>query len=54
MDPPPPGAKLLTYTTELIWEVTSLGLGPGAYIAEFVIHDGDYERAVGCINIVIQ
>jgi hypothetical protein len=55
MDPPPAGSTLgSTYTGEDIWDVSSLGLGPGVYTAEFVIHDGDRDRAVGCVTIQIQ
>jgi hypothetical protein len=55
MDPVPAGATLdERYTAEDIWDVSSLGLGPGTYTAEFVIHDGDTDRAVGCVTIVIQ
>ena len=55
MDPPPPGANLSsTYTGEDIWDVNSLGLGPGVYTAEFVIHDGDRDRGVGCVTIIIK
>jgi len=55
MDPPPPGSMLSAqYTGEDIWDVNSLGLGPGVYTAEFVIHDGDRDRGVGCVTIIIQ
>jgi hypothetical protein len=55
MDPPPAGAMLSEkYTAELIWDVNSLGLAPGAYVAEFVIHDGDEDRGVGCVTITIN
>jgi hypothetical protein len=55
MDPPPAGSTLAEkYTGEDIWDVSSLGLGPGTYMAEFVIHDGDRDRGVGCVTIVIQ
>jgi hypothetical protein len=54
MDPPPAGSQLLAYTGEDIWDVNSLGLSPGTYIAEFVIHDGDRDRGVGCVTIVIN
>jgi len=55
IDPVPPGAiAFQTYTGEDVWDVSSLGLSPGTYAAEFVVHDGDRERAVGCISIVIQ
>jgi hypothetical protein len=54
MDPAPTGSSLSqTYTGEDIWDVRSLGLGPGTYIGEFVIHDGDKDRGVGCVTIVI-
>jgi hypothetical protein len=54
MDAPPPGAQItLQYSTEYIWNVSDLGLAPGTYIAEFVIHDGDRDRAVGCVTIVV-
>jgi hypothetical protein len=54
MDTPPAGTMLmLGFTTEDIWDVKSLGLSPGTYLAEFVIHDGDLERAAGCVTIVI-
>lgn len=53
MDTPPQGAKLLMYTTEYIWNVRDLNLPPGTYTAEFVIHDGDRDRAVGCVTIVV-
>jgi len=42
------------YRAEYIWNVSSLGLSPGNHRAEFVIHDGDYDRGVGCVNIQIQ
>jgi hypothetical protein len=54
MDAPPAGAKLTEqYNTEFIWDVNSLGLPPGTYGAEFVIHDGDRDRAIGCVIIAI-
>lgn len=55
MDPPPPGSTLSEkYTAELIWSVDALALPSGSYIAEFVIHDGDRDRGVGCVTITIQ
>jgi hypothetical protein len=55
IDPPPPGTQLSEkFNTEDIWDVSALGLAPGTYTAEFVIHDGDTDRAVGCITIVIE
>jgi hypothetical protein len=54
MDPVPPGMALVEmYSSENIWDVDRLGLGPGTYIGEFVIHDGDHDRAVGCVTITI-
>ena len=55
MDPPPPGSMLSeNYTAELIWSVDALALPAGTYLAEFVIHDGDRDRGVGCVTITIQ
>ncbi len=54
IDPPPTNARLIRYTAEFIWDVNSLGLGPGSYQAEFVIHDGDVDRGVGCVSVNIQ
>jgi hypothetical protein len=55
VDMAPAGTSLREkYTTELIWEVSELGLAPGSYSAEFVIGDGDYDRAVGCVMIVVE
>jgi hypothetical protein len=54
MDPVPPGhTPHEAYTTEIIWDVNSLGLLPGVYVAEFMIHDGDFDRGVGCVTIEI-
>jgi hypothetical protein len=41
------------YVAEYVWNVDSLGLSPGTYDAEFVIHDGDQDRGIGCVTIVI-
>jgi hypothetical protein len=51
----PPGATSMPggFNTEVIWDVSSLGLSLGTYIAEFMIHDGDRDRAVGCVTISI-
>jgi len=55
MEPPPAGSVLAEkYTAELVWSVDALGLAPGSYIAEFVIHDGDRDRGIGCVTITIQ
>lgn len=54
MDPVPAGSQLSEqFTGEDIWDVSALGLAPGTYMAEFVIHDGDDDRAVGCVTIVV-
>lgn len=55
MEPVPAGGNLKEKcTAEDIWDVSSLGLAPGSYTAEFVIHDGDDNRGVGCVSITIQ
>jgi hypothetical protein len=54
MDPPPAGSMLVEkYTGEDIWDVSALGLAPGSYTALFAIHDGDRDRAIGCVTITI-
>jgi len=54
MDPPPLGTRLMDkFTGEDIWDVSALGLSPGTYTAVFVIHDGDRDRGIGCVTIVI-
>jgi hypothetical protein len=54
IDPVPAGTRITEkYVAEYIWDVCALGLPPGTYSAEFVIHDGDRDRAVGCVTIVI-
>lgn len=56
----PPGSKPagclqgLCYEAEYIWDVSKLGLSTGTYQGEFVIHDGDTDRAIGCVTIKIQ
>jgi hypothetical protein len=55
VDPVPQGTTLHElFTAEDIWNVTNLGLSPGTYQAEFVIHDGDIDLGVGCVSITIQ
>ena len=55
IDPPPAGSTLAArYTGEFIWDVSKLGLGPGTYTAVFSVHDGDRDRAIGCVTIVIM
>lgn len=56
IDPLPPGPPPdePDYQDEYIWNVSKLGLSPGTYNAEFVVHDGDEDRGVGCVNITIQ
>jgi hypothetical protein len=54
MDPVPPGSMVTEiFTAEYIWDVNALALAPGTYLAEFVIHDGDSDRGIGCVSIVI-
>jgi hypothetical protein len=54
IDPAPPGTSFtLTYSAEFIWDVSALGLPPGMYVGVFSVHDGDHDRAIGCINITI-
>ena len=56
--PPPPSKPGLgydaSYTTEYIWNLTGLNLKPGQHQVEFLIHDGDNHRGVGCITLNIQ
>jgi hypothetical protein len=55
IDPPPSGSQTPEqFTAEFIWDVSSLNLPPGTYTAEFVIHDGDVDRGIGCVVIVIS
>ena len=55
VDAAPAGTKLREqYTTEFVWNVSELGLAPGSYFAQFVIGDGDYDRAIGCVTIKIR
>jgi hypothetical protein len=54
VEPTPTGyVSPLPFTCEDIWDVSSLGLPPGTYAATFVVHDGDIDRGVGCVIIVI-
>jgi hypothetical protein len=54
VDTPPAGVNLSEkYSTEFIWDVSKLGLSPGTYYGEFVVPDGDNDRAVGCVTITI-
>jgi hypothetical protein len=54
IDPLPAGSTLgAKYTAEFVWDVSALGLGPGSYTAVFSVHDGDKDRAIGCVTIVI-
>jgi len=43
-----------SYLAEYIWDVSSLGLGTGNYLAEFTVHDGDGDLYQICIPIIIQ
>jgi hypothetical protein len=54
IDPLPAGATPNSlYTGEFVWDVSALGLAPGTYTAVFSVHDGDRDRAIGCVTIVI-
>jgi hypothetical protein len=54
IDPIPGNPSLQEkYTAEDVWDVSALGLPPGRYILEFVVWDGDTDRAVGCISVTI-
>lgn len=52
--PNPNGFDPNQYTAEYLWDVSKLGLTSGSHQGEFVIHDGDFDRAVGCVSIQIQ
>jgi hypothetical protein len=52
--PNPNGFGFNQYVAEYIWNVSNLGLTTGTYQAEFLIHDGDRDRAAGCVTITIQ
>jgi len=65
IDPIPPGSKKAggpnpngsnpnVYLAEYVWNVSSLGLTTGTYQVEFLIHDGDIDRGIGCVGITIQ
>lgn len=41
------------HIAQFIWDVNSLGLSPGFYRAQFVVHDGDGDLAINCITIQI-
>ena len=36
---------------QFIWEVNSLGLTPGFYRSQIVVHDGDGDLAINCVTI---
>ena len=55
IDPLPAGSQMSErYMGEFVWDVSALGIGPGSYTAVFSVHDGDHDRAIGCVTIVIQ
>ncbi|MGI8419175.1 MAG: hypothetical protein ACR2LN_00865 [Candidatus Levyibacteriota bacterium] len=56
IEPIPPGItpREDDFQSEYLWNVASLGLAAGTYQGEFVIHDGDDNRGVGCVTIQIQ
>jgi hypothetical protein len=54
IDTPPPGTSLSQqYADEYIWDLCPLHLAPGTYTGVFVVADGDRNRAVGCVTIVV-
>jgi hypothetical protein len=60
-DAPPGGfGRSEGYSTELVWNVDSLGLTPGhSYRMQFMMHDGDQNKAGGdvgeaCVMMVVQ
>ena len=55
MDPLPSGISGRDkYTVEYVWDVSKMNLSPGTYMAVFVIHDGDRDRGIGCVTIVVN
>ena len=55
MEPAPtPHGPVEHDQSEYSWDVASLGLAPGAYVAEFVSHAGDRDRGVGCISFAVD
>ncbi len=52
MEKLPPGVIAKDkYVAQYTWNVKDVGLVPGAYQLQFVIHDGGQGRAIGCIAI---
>ena len=63
VDPIPAGASFAGVQTncfgqchnaEYIWSVSQLGLTTGTYQVEFVAHDGDRDRGIGCVSVTIK
>jgi hypothetical protein len=55
MDPPPQGTTLPCFwTAEYVWDVSSLGLTPGAHDIELSIPDGDGDREEACTTILVE
>ena len=54
---PPPGAQDLGYSTEIVWNLSSLNLDPTHwYRMQFMVHDGDQNKkggdvGEGCFNV---
>jgi hypothetical protein len=42
---------IIGFTSEYTWSANSLGLSPGAYHVELVIHDGDINLGITCIAL---
>ena len=60
IDLPKPGRNIYygkRYETEhfaeFVWNISSLGLGPGTHQVQFAAYDGDGDRAAGCTSFTI-
>lgn len=48
----PPEAKApLPHSLQLVWNVKDIGLTPGTYQVQFVVHDGAEGRGIKCITL---
>lgn len=50
---PPDSLPPSQFTVEFVWNVQNIGLTDGDYKIEFVVHDGNQELGIKCINIRI-
>ncbi len=61
-DTPPGGFASLDdegYGAEVVWNIDELNLAPGTYLFQFMVHDGDQNKAGGdcgesCVTVVIS